>query len=168
MQTFITSTNGGYAFRETAEELDNKRLNKQALEAWQILMTNLKLDPQGNYREPRGWYNHPATKMWRGHEIVLGQYIDWMAEEWRARGFKTTIDTKANETLRVATERGLLEPGQYTIPWIEDRDRFEAIVSTHRIALLVKNYEWYSKFGWDEDPGHQPDGYEYIWGMEEQ
>lgn len=164
MQTFITSTNGGLAFRITAEELDNKRLNKQALEAWQIMMTNLRLDPQGNYREPRGWYNHPATKMWRGHEVVLGQYIDWMAGEWRRRGFKTTIDTKANQTLEVARNSGLLVGNQYTIPWIEDTAKFEALASSHRTALLSKNYEWYSQFGWEEDKGAAPESYEYVWG----
>jgi hypothetical protein len=166
MQTFITATFHNHAFAQTAQQLDNKRLNKQALEAWQIMMTNLKLDPEGNHREPKGWYNHPATKMWRGHEIVLGQYIDWMCGEWRERGFKTTIDTKANATLDRARDLGLLTGNQYSIPWIDDAARFEAIASSHRTALLCKNYEWYSQFDWSEDPGHEPEGYEYVWGME--
>jgi hypothetical protein len=37
------------------------------------------------------------------------------------------------------------------------------VATTHRLALLVKDYEWYSKFGWDEDPGYPPTEYEYIW-----
>jgi hypothetical protein len=91
MQTFITHADTNFSL--TAQELDNKRLNKQALEAWQIMMTNLKLDPEGNHREPKGWYNHPAVKLWRGHESVLFEYICAMTMEWVRRGFKTTIDT---------------------------------------------------------------------------
>ena len=166
MQTFLTSSDPYLAFRITAEQLDNKRLNKQALEAWQIMMTNLKLDPAGNYREPRGWYNHPATKMWRGHELILGQYIDWMTSEWRRRGFKTTIDTKAAQTLTVARNNGLLVGDQYHLPWAEDVEKIEAIVSSHRKALLCKNYQWYRKFKWDEDTGVAPESYEYVWGMQ--
>lgn len=166
MQTFLTSDDPYFAFRITAEQLDRQRLNKQALEAWQIMMTNLKLNPAGEFREPRGWYNHPATKMWRGHEIILGQYIDWMADEWRRRGYKTTIDTKANETLKVARNKGLLASNQYTIPWIQDTDRFESLASSHRTALLCKNYDWYSQFGWVEDTGSKPESYEYVWGMQ--
>ncbi|CAB5219066.1 hypothetical protein UFOVP221_22 [uncultured Caudovirales phage] len=166
MQTFITSTNGRYAFATTAHQLDNKRLNKQALEAWQIMMTNLKLDPEGNHREPKGWYNHPATKMWRGHEVVLCQYIDWMCEEWRERGYKTTIDVKANATLKVAIDRGLVSPTPVAPPWLEDSVRAEALASSHRTALLCKNYEWYSQFDWAEDTGTCPEGYEYVWGAE--
>ena len=41
MQTFLPVP----SFTETAQVLDKQRLNKQALEAWQIMMTNLKLDP---------------------------------------------------------------------------------------------------------------------------
>ena len=64
MQTFVPLTS---TVDDIAKVLDNKRLNKQALEGWQILMTLLELDPQGNHRVPKGWYNHPAVKMWRGH-----------------------------------------------------------------------------------------------------
>jgi hypothetical protein len=163
MQTFITSTNGRYAFETTAQQLDNKRLNKQALEAWQIMMTNLKLDPEGNPREPKGWYNHPATKMWRGYEVALGHYIDWMCGEWRERGFKTTIDTKAHATLDAARTRGILDEAGTVPEWADDQPRFEAIASSHRTALLCKDYGWYSQFGWAEDPGHQPESYTYLW-----
>lgn len=166
MQTFITSTLFNHAFALTAKQLDNKRLNKQALEAWQIMMTNLKLDPEGNHREPKGWYNHPATQMWRGYEVVLGQYIDWMCEEWRDRGYKTTIDVKAKATLQVALDRGLVSPVPVLPVWVDDVDRFEALASSHRTALLCKNYEWYTQFGWAEDPGHQPENYEYVWGIQ--
>jgi hypothetical protein len=155
MQTFVPLTS---SFADIAKVLDNKRLNKQALEGWQILMTNLKLDPQGNHREPKGWYNHPAAKMWRGHELVLYNYIVTMVEEWKRRGFKSTIGEKATATIQASHDTFV----DVAPLWMTGPD-YESIASTHRKALLVKDYEWYSQFGWAEDPGYQPTDYEYIW-----
>jgi len=41
-------------FVKSAESLDNKRLGKQRVEAWQILQAL-----RGN---TKGWVNHPATR----------------------------------------------------------------------------------------------------------
>ena len=159
MQTFVPiATND---FLSIAEVLDNKRLNKQALEGWQILMTLTGLDPAGNDRNPKGWVNHPAVKMWRGHEKTLHRYIVAMTEEWIRRGFKTTIADKATKTLKVAIERGRV--GNNRPYWMDNTDKYEAIASSHRLALLNKDYEWYSQFGWAEDTGTAPTTYEYIW-----
>ena len=46
MQTFLTIPTTD--FTKIAESLDRLRLNKQALEAWQLLMTNLSLDQDNN------------------------------------------------------------------------------------------------------------------------
>jgi hypothetical protein len=162
MQTFLPSRD----FAETAAALDNKRLNKQALEAWQIMMTNLKLDPAGNHREPRGWFNHPATKMWRGYEPTLYVYIEALTAEWLSRGYRSTILDKAGETLKTAFSLCLVKTIFAKPSWLEDETRFAQIASSHRTALLVKNYEWYHQFGWPEDSGRVPDSYEYVWGQE--
>ncbi len=71
MQTFVPL----FGSTDTAQVLDRARLNKQALEGWQILMNLVQLDPQGNHRVSKGWSNHPAVKMWRGHEGALVSYI---------------------------------------------------------------------------------------------
>ena len=163
MQTFLTSDIGDHAY--TAHTLDNLRLNKQALEGWQILLTLLELDPMGNFRQPRGWVNHPATKMWRGHELALYEYIMTMVREWVSRGYNSTIGDKATETIRVAHENVLL-PNHLVDDqpqWLLDPDKMKAIASTHRNALLWKNYSHYSQFGWSEDTGTKPKTYEYIW-----
>ena len=161
MQTFVPLTS---TVDDIAKVLDNKRLNKQALEGWQILMTLLELDPQGNHRVPKGWYNHPAVKMWRGHEMALFMYVNAMVEEWKSRGYKSTIGTKAWGTIQVAMSKGIISDSTLDAPqWIEDRDLFEQIASSHRLALLNKDYEWYSQFGWAEDTGTKPETYEYIW-----
>lgn len=159
MQTFLTTPSTD--FTKIAEVLDNKRLNKQALEGWQILMTLLELDPAGNHRTPKGWYNHPAVKMWRGSETMLYSYIIAMTNEWLKRGFKTTIADKATATIKVGARLGRVSTS--TPLWMVTPDKFAQITSTHRQALLVKDYEWYSQFGWAEDNGTKPSTYEYIW-----
>jgi hypothetical protein len=161
MQTFITS---GDWFK-IATVLDNKRLNKQALEGWQIMLNLLELDPHGNDRKPRGWTNHPAVKMWRGSEAVLHAYVQNMVYEWKRRGFNSTIGDKALATARRATKLGRMDMMHIKLPvWWQDRELFEKIASSHRTALLSKNYDWYSQFGWAEDTGVAPAAYEYVWG----
>lgn len=150
MQTFMPSAD----FAECARMLDNKRLNKQALEAWQIMMTNMRVDPEGNPREPKGWYNHPAVRVWRGHEHALLEYIEAMVTEWWSRGYKSTILDKARFTITHCKSDSREVPG-----WVLRED----VQSSHRTALLCKNYEWYSQFGWPEDTGVAPESYEYIW-----
>lgn len=162
MQTFIPLATTDYS--EIAKTLDNKRLNKQALEGWQILMTLLELDPQGNYRKPRGWVNHPAVKMWKHSELELGRYTFAMVEEWKRRGFKSTIGEKASFTIQIACENSLVDTDYITPPnWMQNQQQLEAVASTHRQALLVKDYAWYSQFNWPEDTGVEPTEYEYKW-----
>jgi hypothetical protein len=161
MQTFVPKTE---SFDAIAKVLDRQRLNKQALEGWQILMTLLELDPQGNHRIPKGWVNHPAVKMWRGHEMALYLYIEAMVTEWKRRGYKSTIGDKAKATILRAVELGLLEDSESSNPaWMSYQPQYKEIASSHRLALLNKDYEWYSQFGWAEDTGFRPETYEYIW-----
>lgn len=163
MQTFVPLTD---SFQATAQVLDRQRLNKQALEGWQILMTLLELDPQGNHRIPKGWVNHPAVKMWRGHEMALYLYIEEMVTEWKRRGYNSTIGDKAKATIMRALELGITDGSAVNPQWLSDFNTFKQIASSHRTALLSKNYEWYSQFGWDEDFGYRPETYEYIWPVD--
>lgn len=163
MQTFVPETT---SFSDIARVLDRQRLNKQALEGWQILMTLLELDPQGNHRAPKGWVNHPAVKMWRGHEMALYLYIEEMVTEWKRRGYKSTIGDKAKATILRAMNLGLLEDNHTNPKWLSDLAQFKEIASSHRVALLNKNYEWYSQFEWPEDIGVRPETYDYIWPVQ--
>lgn len=161
MQTFIPST---ASFAEIASVLDRQRLNKQALEGWQIMMTLLELDPQGNHRPAKGWRNHPAVKMWRGHEAALCEYVQFMVDEWKSRGYKSTIGDKAAITIKQAKHLGLLKQSSKSLPqWLTDTELGEAVASSHRVALLNKDYEWYSQFDWAEDTGKRPETYDYVW-----
>ena len=165
MQTFYPLDTAN--FMDIGKVLDNKRLNKQALEGWQIMMTLLELDPQGNHRPAKGWKNHPAVKMWQGHEYALNMYVQFMVKEWKSRGFKSTIGEKAQATIDTAVRRGLLGTRANLSPdFIHDHNLRAAVASSHRVALLYKDYEWYSQFNWLEDTGVRPETYEYVWPTE--
>jgi hypothetical protein len=160
MQTFVPLVT---SFEDIAKVLDNKRLNKQALEGWQILMTLLELDPQGEHRIPKGWVNHPAVRMWRGHEMALYLYIEAMVAEWKRRGYKSTIGDKAKATMLRAVQLGLVNDYSINPGWLSNLTTFKEVATSHRMALLNKDYEWYSQFGWPEDKGYRPETYEYVW-----
>lgn len=162
MQTFIPVTDN---FEAMAKVLDNKRLNKQALEGWQILMVLTKLNPDGTPRTVKGWANHPAVKMWQGHEGMLLEYIYQMVKEWKARGYKSTIGDKAKETYEFAQLLGIVDNSDIIAypKWMADSELYELVASSHRRALLNKHYAWYSQFNWAEDNGYRPESYAYVW-----
>lgn len=81
MQTFLPLSD----FKECARVLDYRRLGKQRVEAWQILNT-LALGERA-----KGWRNHPAVLMWRGHEDALNAYGREMCLEWIERGYNDTM-----------------------------------------------------------------------------
>lgn len=196
MQTFIPIATTDYL--EIAKVLDNKRLFKQALEGWQILMVLEKLDPEGNFREPKGWVNHPAVKMWRGHSPALYRYISAMLHEARSRGINSlNLYTKIGVTIQAMVTRdalALVRQKMYSTGvtqnfdecrseivdkyvtemhnnfpiWQQHPEYYEVVASTHRRALLCKNYEHYSQFGWPEDTGVAPTEYEYLWPVQKE
>lgn len=137
MQTFLP-----YArFNKCAYALDNKRLFKQAVECKQIL---LALGVSVGANKPTGskaWQNHPAVRMWRGHELALAIYSVHIALECRRRGFK---DKLLEEFLAVVRDlRAANEPARYP-PWMRDW----GIMTSHRSNLLRKEPDWYNQFGW--------------------
>jgi len=123
------------------------------------------LDPKrlGNqvYREGLtlirgGWKHHPASKMWRGYEHSLAQYclagLDVLLEIYN-RDYPHHRDT-FNRYLQAFLDTG--KP-----PWL-GMNEFH---SAHRSILLYKNWSWYYKFGWKEEPA-KPDKngrLPYIW-----
>ena len=160
MQTFLPHTD---SFEHITHQLDNKRLNKQVLEAWQLLLTISRLDPNNNNRDPKGWANHPAANMWRGYETALVAYTLACYNEWVSRGFNSTMLPKIFSTYDHAVKIGRIEDELKFPSWIQDIEKYEQLASTHRIALLRKEYTWYSQFGWPEDKGYRPEYYQYLW-----
>ena len=75
-------------FDRTVECLDNRRLGKQRVEAWQILRI-----VQASPVPVKGtaWANSPAVRMWRGFPDALLVYYNACLEEWGRRGFKNVL-----------------------------------------------------------------------------
>lgn len=145
MQTFLPDPD----YVKSARYLDNKRLGKQRLECKQILLA-LGVSVGPHKPGKKGWQNHPAVRMWRGHEPSLIVYGSCICSEWRKRGFNDTLGNEFLDAYRaVAGATAANKP-----IWIGD-DKFHA---SHRSNLLRKNKEYYGKFGWEE-----PDNLPYVW-----
>lgn len=129
MQTFLPYRD----FEKVAQCLDYRRLGKQRVEAYQIL---LALDGKS-----RGWKNHPAVLMWRGYEGALRDYLAAMIFEWMDRGYKNTMLIP-----RVS--------GNRSIPnWLTPK-----FIRSHRSNLMRKDPEYYGKFRWGV-----PSDLPYVW-----
>jgi hypothetical protein len=141
LQTFLPHSD----FEKTAKCLDYKRLNKQRVEAYQLA---LGMNDPDNF----GWRHHPAFKMWLGYKYALVEYGIAICYEWIERGYKDSLLVKFFGMLPTYTCTGYNNP-----PWLGN----EKFHSRHRSALLQKNYEWYSQFGWSEKPELN-----YIWPID--
>lgn len=127
MQTFLPYPN----FYKSARCLDNKRLGKQRVEAWQIYLALTK---------PKyGWKNHPAVKQWQGYEERLLLYGAIMCEEWRSRGFRDSMLERFNAALKLlkAKKHKLNVP-----PWLGNK----LYHRSHQLMLLRKDRVHYGKY----------------------
>lgn len=75
MQTFLPYPD----FEKSAHVLDDKRLNKQIVETYQILRILCGLS------SGRGWRSHPAVNMWKTYECALYLYWSCCINEWVSR-----------------------------------------------------------------------------------
>lgn len=134
MQTFVPY---GADFQATAQVLDRARLGKQRVETFQILNALKGLS--------KGWVNHPATRMWRGHEPALAYYGIVMCKEWKDRGYQDSLLTRFAPYL----------VDQIVLPdWLSRDD----IMESHRSNLIRKRPDIYQPV-W---PG-VPDDLPYVW-----
>ena len=134
MQTFLPYRD----FRKSLSVLDWRRLGKQRVEAHQIL--NVLLERT----DTKGWRNHPITKMWKGYEDALKMYFNLCVEEWVYRGYNN------NMLLENVPEYPKIKYPH----WLGNK----SFHSSHRANLLRKDYNYYHKFTWKEDPDNP-----YAW-----
>lgn len=136
MQTFLPYKN----FKKSAQALDSKRLNKQVLECYQILKVLSNKDPFA------GWRNHPAVKMWRGHEQSLWDYTFAMVAEASSRGIKVDKNVANLTALRkqLGHEWGVGLPS-----WYSDNEAMVRVTTTHRANLYNKDSIYYFNFASD-------------------
>jgi hypothetical protein len=133
MQTFLPYID----YKQTAEVLDSKRLNKQILECYQIL--NVLSNPSPT----AGWRNHPAVKMWREHEFSLYDYVQAMIIEANKRGIKT--ENNLSNITRLRKTHGL-QWGLGTPEWMHNKKFLKRITTTHKANLFKKAPEMYPQF----------------------
>lgn len=132
MQTFLPFPN----IYRSAQVLDDKRLNKQIVEAYQI------------YTDRVPTMNHPACLMWRDNKPFLRLYIDACCREYRLRFNKThKVDQVLGDDILVDAER----------PWWYGSQLFH---HAHRVNLIRKNPDFYRPlFAPNTVYGDEPDGY---------
>ena len=121
MQTFLPYPN----YYESMTSLDPKRLGNQVYREALTLARG-------------GWRNHPASRMWRGHEHSLCDYalagLEVLTE--RGRYYPTHQDTF------IALKHSLPDTG--APPWLGNPRLHES----HQSNLLRKDPGHYGQFGW--------------------
>jgi hypothetical protein len=136
MQTFLPYP----SFRDSAASLDYKRLGNQRNEAMVIWKTI-----HGHHD---AWKHHPCSRMWGPYPDALADYFNAICREWESRGY-------TNNLKRLQIDQNRLK---YP-PWLGHVD-FHA---SHRAALLYKDREHYSQFGWIEKPSLK-----YLWPIQDE
>jgi hypothetical protein len=137
MQTFLPYPN----IKESLKVLDDKRLGKQRVEAYQIISA-ITGRPKLDGTPYKGWLNHPCSVMWKNYIPALKLYYNLCIDEWISRGYKNTmIKEDVNETIDYPNWFG--------------NNKFH---DSHKSNLLKKDTNFYCKYDWKvsaEDP--------YVW-----
>jgi hypothetical protein len=135
VQTFLPYRD----FVPSVETLDDKRLGKQRVEAFQIL----RALTDSTY----GWQHHPAVNMWRGYEEALALYGLAACLTWVQRGNRDNMLTRFFPYVGV--------PGTFSYPeWLGD-DEFHR---SHQSNLVRKDAQHYGPQFPDV-----PDDLPYYW-----
>lgn len=131
MQTFMPNS----SFGVVGKVLDNTRLNKQILEARQILAILIGKSPNSS------WSNHPAVRMWVGYPRGLFNYMDFLHTEFMARkAARGETPLRPHQAFRTALDwylerDSVLRASSSATPyWRYNED----VLSSHRGRLLHK------------------------------
>jgi hypothetical protein len=137
MQTFLPYAD----FILSLKALDQKRLGKQRVEAMQLIKA-IEGAPRLDGNPYRGWVHHPATIMWKKYPDALKLYYNFAIFIWESMGFQNSLELFELPDIVKAPE------------WLG----FEPFHSSHRSNLLKKDYDFYMKYQWSDDPKNL-----YIW-----
>lgn len=154
-----------WSFYASLSCLDNRRLNKQRVEAKQIIniiytrktfklhgkvdSTTLKSLKKNNPEIKFGWINHIATLMWENYLNELILYYNLSIDVWKTR------KNKDGKSVKNTLDYYKFDEDKLSIPCFMGDEKFHA---SHRSALLYKDFEYYKQFSWKEIPELN-----YIW-----
>lgn len=148
MQTFMPFD----TFRKSVECLDYRRLGKQRVEAYQILLAlkypwavQVWVDKNPGKTFKPNYQNHPCTIMWRGYSDALATYMNCTILEWKKRGYKNTMPL-------------MMEDVKVVYPWWMGNVAFHR---SHRSKLLSKDWDHYAEY-WPKERDDLP----YLWPTE--
>lgn len=133
MQTFLPFSD----YEQVAETLDNKRLNKQILEGYQILKILSGASESG------AWRNHPAVLMWKSAEWGLWNYIQECIKEAMYRGIKTDTNSL---NLNVLKEKCQKHWSDNKPAFAKNKEYMNRLVITHRANLYIKDPIYYAEY----------------------
>jgi hypothetical protein len=154
MQTFLPFP----AKRDSLDVLDNKRLNKQILETYQIL--NILT---GNSKS-NAWRNHPAVLMWEGAESELYRYGMTAITLAKHRGIKT--DKNEENMFMLSRSHNSRNWEDNTPLWAANPTIIKKVNATHKANLYKKDPIFYAEFANAvDDPYNEPccDRCQYYW-----
>ncbi len=101
------------------------------------------------------WENHPAVLMWRGYELALAEYGIAICKEWIRRGYKdNTLEFFEDNCLENDEDFSIGYPNWYT-----NQLELYKVIQSHRSNLLRKDFDYYSKFNWNDVDDTLP----YYW-----
>lgn len=129
MQTFMPYPN----IYDSAMVLDMQRLNKQILESDQMIHAELT-------NNDKFYKNHPVRKMWANNVTAHMIYRDTMLSAWYKRGGKGSRDFYNRYD----------NPNPDFPSWYRSFEHMDKLCSSHRKALLIKNFEYYKNFFKDD------------------
>ena len=154
MQTFVPLPN----FTESMRCLDKTRLGNQV---WREGLTLIR----------GGWPNHPASKMWRGHEYQLGVYLlagCGVLTERSGKSYPQVVDKIVTE-MKKFPDTGLplwlgdekfhaSHRSNLLRKVLEAEQKAKDFPTDRNIANAIYQRQWYSQFNWS-DPIDLP----YVW-----
>jgi hypothetical protein len=160
VQTFLPYAD----YQRSAQVLDWRRLGNQRREVIQIL--NALHEVGSEPGKPIGWSNHPATRMWRGHEAQLCEYGLVFCEEWIARGRR---DGGAKATIEWHLETAT--SGDYELDkphWFGDHDfhrshQSNLLRKAHAMTDAQRRYFQIENDYYDQYFVNVPDDLPYVW-----
>jgi len=153
MQTFLPHP----SVRDSLDALDNKRLNKQILETYQILNVLSGQSKSG------AWRNHPAVLMWEGAESELWRYAMTAVKLADMRGIKTE-NNLAN--INALAAKASIYWGNNEPIWRINPTTIKRVNATHKANLYRKDPEYYAEYvSAVNDEYNQPccDTCQYYW-----